>query len=524
MRCIYRFLPTMANQATQRFQQRLIRRMLLLPLLDLGIAGIYIFVTGRVNVLPVILANLALFGLATCCFSVWAYRPVRLFEATGTGNDEAARRIERLPALSALAAGLLVVLFSITASSLGVYTPPQADLSRLSQQEIGLALVFYASMYAALYGFFAYFAVNDLCISMRRYWRDALQFSSHQVPSGAWQASSPWRGLLARRLAAIFVVIGVLPSLLIGMDLSILAPIRSLQGLSVPNVIALDLLATLYVVLASVYFVSRSVLVPARELFAAQDAVRRGDLDHHAAVLTNDELGEVAARFNVMVGSLRERELMKDALHRYLSPTVANELIASGGVIAARSVDATVMFTDIEAFTSLSETLSPQETADLLSAYFSTVTALIHEVGGTVNNFVGDAVVAVFNVPVRLDDHAHAAVRAAVAIQSTLASKTFTMPGGREISLPTRIGINTGPVCAGSIGSSQRQGYTMYGDAVNLAARIEPVNKLFGTRILVSAATRDTALLQGFPDRFVRRDTVTVAGRKEPVALYSLDA
>ena len=177
----------MVPPALPRFQRRLIRRMLLLPLLDLGVAGIYIVVTGRVSVLPMILANLALFALATYGFSLWAYRPVRMFETSGCGNEQAVRRIERLPALSAGAAWLLVMLFSITASSLGVYTPPQADLTQFSQGEIGLALVFYASVYAALYSYFAFFAVNDLCISMRRHWRDALQFSSPQSGSVCYQ-------------------------------------------------------------------------------------------------------------------------------------------------------------------------------------------------------------------------------------------------------------------------------------------------------------------------------------------------
>lgn len=366
--------------------------------------------------------------------------------------------------------------------------------------------------------------MNDLCITIRRHWRDALQFSPERHDSEPWPVGPLWRRGLARRLAAIFAVIGILPALLLVMDLTVLAPVRALQGMSVRNVVALDVLASLYVVLASVYFVSRSLLAPARELFDAQNAVRRGDLNHCAAVLTNDELGQVTARFNTMVAALRERALMEDALQRYLSPTVATELIASGGVIASRSVEATVMFTDIEAFTSLSQTLSPQETVELLNLYFSVVTSQIHAEGGTVNNFVGDAVVAVFNVPVELPDHAHAAVRAALRIQRELLHRKFELSGGRQVALPTRIGLNTGPVCAGSIGSLQHQGYTVYGDAVNLAARIEPLNKRFGTRILVAAATRDSAILGGCPDHFQIQESIFVAGRKEPVLLYSLRA
>jgi class 3 adenylate cyclase len=349
-----------------------------------------------------------------------------------------------------------------------------------------------------------------------------LHFSSGLAVDGAWRSGQLWHGGLARRLAAIFLVIGVLPALLLGMDLTLLAPIRSVQGLSVDNVIALDLIASLYVVFASVYFVSRSLLAPARELFEAHEAVRGGNLQYTAAVLTNDELGEVTARFNTMVAALRERAMMKDALQRYLSPGVATELIASGGMIPSRLVEATVMFTDIEAFTTLSETLTPQETVDTLNAYFSVLTAVIHREGGTVNNFVGDAVVAVFNVPLPQADHAHAAVRAALAIQRQLAVQRFSLADGRHVALPTRIGVHTGPVCAGSIGGSDRQGYTVYGDAVNLAARIEQLNKRFQTRILVSDATRALVVAQGCAEHFSPLPRTTVMGRQEPVEVFSL--
>lgn len=510
------------------FRRRFVRRMLLLPVLDLGVTGIFIIIAHRLDVLAVALVNLALFATALYAFAWLAFKPVARFEQGGRGALEASRRIERLPGLSAAAAAAIVMVFTVTASALGVYTPAQSDLSGISPLEVALALAFYACVYATLYSYFTFFVVNDLCIEMRRHWRDRLPFSPAQADAGPGRpAGRPVRlagprGGLARRLAAIFLVIGILPALLLGMDLTLLAHIRAAQGLSVANVVALDMIASLYVVLASMYFVSRSLLAPTRELFSAHEAVRSGDLRYKAAVLTNDELGQVTARFNVMVEALRERALMQDVLHRYLGPGVASELIASGGLIASRSVEATVMFTDIEGFTSLSETLAPQETVNLLNAYFSALTELIQREGGTVNNFVGDAVVAIFNVPTGLPDHAHAAVRAALAIQRALADLRFPLAGDRWIRLPTRIGVNTGPVCAGSIGPSDRLGYTIYGDAVNLAARIESLNKRYDTRILVSAATKALAETQGCTAQFVPLPRTTVAGRQEPVDIFAL--
>jgi len=499
--------------------------MALLPLLDLGVTGIYIGVAQRLDVLSIALANFVLFALVTTVAAWWGFRPVARFAKDGSNAALATRCIEDLPRRSAWLAAGLVVVFSIATSASGVYTPVNADLRQFTQQQVGAALLFYAAVYAVLYSYFTYFVVHDLTIAMRRHWRSQLDFSAGGVRAEAAMATSAWqrRGGLARRLGAIFLVIGVLPVLLLGMDLTVLAPLRAAQGLSTGNVVTLDLMASLYVILASVYFVSRSLLAPARELFDAHEAVRLGDLHYQAAVLTDDELGEVSVRFNSMVGALRERELMKTALQRYLSPGVASELIASGGLIASRSVVATVMFTDIEGFTSLSETLAPQDTVDLLNAYFTLINVVIAREGGTINNFLGDAVVAIFNVPTAQADHAHAAVRAALAIQAALAEQLFTLSGGASVRLPTRIGINTGPVSAGSFASEDRQGYTVYGDAVNLAARIEPQNKRFGTRILVSDETRAQATAQGCaPERFSPVQEVQVPGRKEPVMLFAL--
>lgn len=500
----------------QPFRRQYLARMLALPLLDLGVSGIYILITGRFDVLPLVAAGLALLGLAACGVGSWLYRPIAEFERNGSSARLATVRIQDLPRSSGLAAFGLVLVYCFTAFALGVFTPPDADLEHLSTTFVAAAILWYALVYASYYAYFIYFFVSDLTLTMRRKFRATLTFSPRRAKGSV-------RLGLARKLGVSFIIIGILPAALLGADLTVFSELREAQGLSTSKLIALDLFASLYLIAASIIFVSRSLLAPTKELFDAQDAVRRGDLTSKAAVLTDDELGEVTARFNVMVDALRERELIKSALHRYLSPTVADELIQGGGMIESRSVEATVMFTDIAGFTTLSETLAPQETVDLLNAYFSVVNGVIHRCGGTVNNFVGDAVVAIFNVPTPNEHHARAAVEAALAIQTALDAETFTLTSGKRVNLPTRIGLNTGPVCAGAIGSAERQGYTVYGDAVNLAARIEPLNKRFGTRILASESTVALALQQGLsPAHATPLARTAVRGRREEVMVYRI--
>ena len=178
--------------------------------------------------------------------------------------------------------------------------------------------------------------------------------------------------------------------------------------------------------------------------------------------------------------------------------------------------EATILFTDIEGFTTISENLAPTELIATLNAYFEVVTAPIVDQGGVINQFQGDAILATFNVPDQLDDHPARAVSAAIAIQDALRQHTF----GPDLQLKSRIGINSGVIVGGIVGTGNRLGYTVHGDEVNLAARLEQLNKNYETRIIVSERTRELA----GPERFAFQalETVAVRGRHTPVMVYTV--
>ncbi len=502
------------------YQRAYFSRLLALPLLDLGVTGIFILVTQRFSVIALVAGGLLLLAISAVLVGYILYRPILAFEKNPTTATDAIKvaayaRLRRLSLYSAMATFALTAVYIFTASALRVYTPADAPLDDFDALTITKSLIWYSTVFGIFYGYFVYFVVNDVVIKMRRSYYVALE------AYGTTSVASHSR--LVGKLAISFIVIGIMPALLVGLDLTVFEPMRTLQGLSTDQIIALDLLCALYVVAVSIVFVSRSLLAPIEELYRAQDAVQHGDYQHQAAVLTDDELGDVTKRFNLMTDALRERELMKSALNRYLTPSVAAELIRQGGTISSRSVEATVMFTDIDGFTTIAESLTPEETIELLNAYFAILNTIIGEAGGVINNFIGDAVVAIFNVPTDNVQHARSAVTAALAIEAATTNQFFTLANGRNIKLSTRIGINTGPVCAGTIGSTERQGYTVYGDAVNLAARIEPLNKQFKTRILASQRTLTLALEQGMHAvSHINLGDITVSGRNQAVTLYAL--
>ncbi|MCX5840803.1 MAG: adenylate/guanylate cyclase domain-containing protein, partial [Deltaproteobacteria bacterium] len=215
----------------------------------------------------------------------------------------------------------------------------------------------------------------------------------------------------------------------------------------------------------------------------------------------------------------RQKMFIKNAFKQYLSPAVIEELIQHpehlklGGERRMLSI----FFSDLEGFTGISEALDPEALTVLLNDYLSAMTDIIHEEGGTVDKYEGDAIIAFWNAPLQQSDHAIRCVRAALRCQVRLAEMRpmFRERLGKDLKM--RIGINSGPAVVGNMGSHTRFDYTMIGDAVNLAARLEGINKQFGTYTLISQSAMEQ-MDGAFPVRELSK--VAVVGRREPVVVY----
>lgn len=215
----------------------------------------------------------------------------------------------------------------------------------------------------------------------------------------------------------------------------------------------------------------------------------------------------------------RQKLFIKNAFKQYLSPAVIEELIQHPErlKLGGERRELSIFFSDLEGFTTISEALGPEELTALLNEYLTAMTDIIQHEGGTVDKYEGDAIIAFWNAPLQQADHAGHCVRAALRCQAKLAEMREPIRAriGRELRM--RIGINSGPAVVGNLGSKTRFDYTMLGDSVNLAARLEGINKLFGTYTIVSEATLEQ-MDQPVPRREISR--VAVVGRKDPVRIF----
>jgi len=218
----------------------------------------------------------------------------------------------------------------------------------------------------------------------------------------------------------------------------------------------------------------------------------------------------------------REKRWLRQAFGQYVSESLIESIIAHPErlKLGGEEVEATILFSDLVGFTSMAENTAPKELISLLNEYFSTMTEIILTHKGTVDKYIGDAIMAFWGAPLPIDDHATLACEAALEMQAAmkLLQKSWEAKGFPVISL--RIGLHTGPVVAGNVGSKKHFNYTVMGDTVNLASRLERANKVYGTEIAMSDITYRRLSSHIFLVREL--DLVKVRGRDQPVTVYEL--
>ena len=273
--------------------------------------------------------------------------------------------------------------------------------------------------------------------------------------------------------------------------------------------------------------VSGGITRPVRLLLQSTREVEAGHLDRSIEVITADEIGQLSAAFNRMVEQLRHKERIRETFGRYIDPRVVEGLINQPKLAAAEGQRRvmTIMFCDMKGFTTLSEGMTPQGLVKVMNRYLSTMSEPIHRHGGVIDKYIGDAIMAYWGPPFaeEADESQFACLAATEMIKriGTLREEVTELLGVRV--LPTecdvRIGVATGEALVGSIGSEIMMNYTVMGDTVNLAARLEAANKLYGTRSLIAEATvakTDDAI------QFREIDRLMVAGQTQPQAVFEL--
>lgn len=217
----------------------------------------------------------------------------------------------------------------------------------------------------------------------------------------------------------------------------------------------------------------------------------------------------------------RQKRFIKDAFSTYLAPSVVKQLIDSPEklVLGGEKRVITAFFSDVQGFTSISEKLSPEKLVEILNEFLTEMTDIVLKYEGTVDKFEGDAIIAFFGAPNELENHAATACAASVEMQKKLARLREKWKAEGKPELMMRIGLCSGPAVVGNMGSKNRMDYTMMGDTVNTAARLEGVNKVYGTYTLISETTYRAAG-QGFIFREI--DKINVVGKKEPITVYQL--
>jgi len=318
-----------------------------------------------------------------------------------------------------------------------------------------------------------------------------------------------------RALPLRFKLMGALPMINVITGLVAAALSSTDNGPGTTAALGLDVLIAIGVAFTISFELSvlltKSILRPIEDLERGIEAVRRGDFDTAVPVTTADELGDLSAGFNQMVRGLAEREKIREAFGTYLDREVADYILSEGFSPEGMEMDVSLLFCDVHDFTGFAEHAVAAEVVARLNELFEAVVPVVAQHGGHVDKFIGDGLLAVFGAPEPYPDHADRAVRAAVEMARCANHGDLGL-------LRVGIGVNSGQVVAGSIGGGGRLNFSVIGDPVNVAARVEHETREVGEEVLI---TDDTRRRLSEEIEVVSCGTRRLRGKSEPIELWA---
>lgn len=267
-------------------------------------------------------------------------------------------------------------------------------------------------------------------------------------------------------------------------------------------------------------FIAKGLTASLDQLVTAASKIAGGSYDIEVDIPSADEIGRLGRAFTDMARGLMEREKIRSILHKSVSKEIAESLVAQGSIeLGGEEKDVTVLFSDIRSFTTISETLPPKELVGQLNDYFTGMARAIDAHHGVIDKYIGDAVMALFGAPLAKPEDPANALRAALGMAKALDGLNAQRAAKGLAPWKNGIGVNTGRVVAGTLGSEERWSYTVIGDAVNVASRLESVTKDYGAQIIASARTKELA---GAGFRWKALGAVKVKGKTEALEIFEL--
>lgn len=338
--------------------------------------------------------------------------------------------------------------------------------------------------------------------------RDALTSTADPRQLGYEEGGRRYLGSYKKILSGALAVFSIVD------ERSVLEAVYQIQR---RNILIVAIVLSAALILALLF--SRTLTVPITRLVEATDRIRDGDYAVSIPTRSHDELGRLTVAFRDMGAGLADREKLKTAFGKFVNKEIAERIMNDELSLGGETKEATIFFSDIRSFTAISEKLAPHEVVEFLNDYMTRMVTCVNATHGVVDKYIGDAIMAVWGVPYSVGNDAANAIEGALMMRSALREYNASRAGTAKPFIKIGCGINSGPVVAGQIGSLERMEYTVIGDAVNLASRIESLNKPFRTDILVSQETygRLKGLYKAVPMK-----RIAVKGKAEPQQIYAI--